>query len=87
MQKQIERDLIILSLSGRIEQAGLADLEKAMISETRNGNVVLDLSNVRLVDQAAVKFLARFEASGLRLRDCPTYIREWIARERQKQHD
>ena len=29
-------------------------------------------------------FLRRAEADGIELRNCPTYVREWITRERQR---
>jgi len=44
--------------------------------------VVLDLKDIKLVNRDAVKFLAHCEADGARLKNCPAYIREWIARER-----
>jgi len=44
--------------------------------------VVLDLKDIKLVNRDAVKFLAHCEADGARLENCPAYIREWIARER-----
>jgi len=41
----------------------------------------LDLEEVKLVDQDAVRFLARCEAAGARLEGCAPYVREWITRE------
>ena len=35
-----------------------------------------------LVDREVVKLLALSEANGIELRNCPAYIREWIAKER-----
>jgi hypothetical protein len=43
---------------------------------------VLDLKEVTLVGQAAVRFLARVEAEGIRIVNCPGYVRSWIAAER-----
>lgn len=40
-----------------------------------------DLKGVLLVDSDAVRFLAVSEANGIELRNCPAYVREWIARE------
>jgi hypothetical protein len=45
---------------------------------------VLDLEHLTLVDVEGVRFLSECEASGLELVHCSPYIREWIARERQK---
>jgi hypothetical protein len=47
--------------------------------------VVLDLKDVVLVDRDAVRFLRVRERSGIALRSCPPYIREWIAREEEDQ--
>jgi hypothetical protein len=40
--------------------------------------MALDLEEVKLVDREAVRFLAACEARGIQLRNCPSYIREWI---------
>ncbi len=78
---------VILSVSGRIEAEELLELQKAVSSEeTARQKVELDLKNVRLVDQQVVTYLACCEASGTRLRNCPSYIREWIDREKAGQN-
>jgi len=41
----------------------------------------IDLKDVLLIDRKAVKLLSRCEISGTELRNCPTYIREWVTRE------
>ena len=43
------------------------------------GALAIDLKNVSLVDREAVQFLALTEYNGTELRNCPPYIREWIA--------
>jgi hypothetical protein len=45
------------------------------------GRVTLDLTEVTLVDRAAVRFLADAEDAGIRLINCPGYVRSWIAAE------
>lgn len=47
-------------------------------------SAVLDLEHVTLVDVEGVRFLSECDASGIELVNCSPYIREWIARERQK---
>jgi hypothetical protein len=42
---------------------------------------VLDLRDVVLVDRDVVRFLRACEVGGIALRNCPPYIRDWIARE------
>jgi len=44
----------------------------------------LDLEEVTLVDLDIVQLLARCEAKGLELLNCPAYIREWISRENSR---
>ena len=50
--------------------------------EQESGGLAIDLKNVLVVDGEAVKLLALSEASGIELRNCPPYIREWVTRER-----
>ncbi len=52
------------------------------VLEQESGGFAIDLKNVLLVDREAVKLLALSEANGTELRNCPPYIREWVARER-----
>ncbi|HEY0468064.1 MAG TPA: hypothetical protein VGC79_27885 [Polyangiaceae bacterium] len=69
----------VLCISGRIAaedlQAIRSVLEPPLV-------VAIELADVDLVDREAVKFLARAEDEGIELRNCPTYIREWITKER-----
>jgi hypothetical protein len=44
--------------------------------------VAIDLKDILLVNMEAVRFLAFLESTGTELRNCRTYIREWITRER-----
>jgi hypothetical protein len=45
-------------------------------------NVVLDLRDVRMADRDAVRFLRNCEADGMKLENCPAYVREWMNREK-----
>ena len=40
-----------------------------------------DLRDVRLADREAMRFLRGCEADGMKLENCPAYIREWLDRE------
>jgi predicted metal-binding protein len=44
--------------------------------------IVLDLRDVRLADRDAVRFLRDCEADGMKLENCPAYVREWMEREK-----
>ena len=41
----------------------------------------IDLKDVLLIDEDAVKLLIAAQANGIELRNCTAYIREWMARE------
>jgi len=75
-----EHDCVVLRVSGRIATEDLEVFRAAL--EQQGGAVAIDLAEVALVDRAVVKLLATSEANGIELRNCPAYIREWIARER-----
>ena len=75
-----EHDRVVLRVSGRIATEDLEVFRAAL--EQESGAVAIDLAEVDLVDRAVVKLLATSEANGIELRNCPAYIREWIARER-----
>ena len=70
---------VVLGISGRITGEDLDVLRTAL----EEGRVVaIDLTEVELADRDAVTLLARTERSGIELRHCPAYVREWMARER-----
>ena len=72
---------VVFKLSGRMDTENLAELETLMTSEADGRRIVLDLRDLTLVDQDAVSFLKRCEADNITLKNCPAYIREWIATE------
>jgi anti-anti-sigma regulatory factor len=71
---------VIFTLSGRIEAEEVKELRQLLVLETAGQQLVLDLRNVTLVNQDAVKFLASCETDSIKLENCPAYIREWIER-------
>jgi hypothetical protein len=78
----IRKDLVVLRVSGRLTGDGV-DTLRALLEEERSSAFILDLKDVRLVDQEAVNFLAIREANGTKINNCPRYIREWIKGERE----
>jgi hypothetical protein len=79
-----KNESVILTVVGRIEEESLAELKRVMGAETADHHLVLDLKDVTLVDQGAIRFLARCETESIALENCPPYIRDWIAAERRK---
>jgi ABC-type transporter Mla MlaB component len=74
---------VVFTLSGRMDAENVAELKELIESEAGGRRVVLELSDLTLVDREAVKFLERCETESVKLENCPAYIREWIARERE----
>jgi hypothetical protein len=81
VRRVVNSTSVVLELSGRLQGEHLPALQDALRAEAADQNFVLDLKQLRLVDQDTVRFLAGYEASGARLRNCPAYVREWIAKE------
>ena len=44
--------------------------------------IILDLRDLRLADRDAVRFLRSCEVDGMKLKNCPAYVREWMDREK-----
>ncbi|MBV9490840.1 MAG: hypothetical protein JO069_14145 [Verrucomicrobia bacterium] len=80
IQRSRGKEGTVFALSGRIEAADLPQLESLAADET--SRVIFDLGEVNLAGREAILFLSRCEARGVRLENCPGFIREWIAREK-----
>ncbi len=78
-----ENGEVVFSLSGRMDAENVGHMETLLSEESSDNIIVFDLKDLRLVDQDVVSFLRRCEAGGIRLRNCPAYIREWIDGERR----
>jgi hypothetical protein len=74
---------VVFTLSGRIDEEHIAELETLISSEPNGRSIVLDLADLALVGQDAIIFLERCEADGVTLKNCAGYVREWITRQRR----
>ena len=73
----IDRDrLVLLHISGHLQEMHINMIDDLLTKET--DPVALDLREVALVDQEAVKFLATLNARGVGLINCPGFLREWM---------
>jgi len=72
----------VFLLSGRVETQAIAELRRLFELQTDVRDIIVDLKDVSLVDREVMRFLARCEADGVSLENCPPYIREWIMREK-----
>lgn len=81
-------DTVVFALSGDMNGEHATRLQEFLANEA-DGRVALDLKDVTLVDRAVVRFLAGAETAGVRIVNCPGYVRSWIAAERdwQRKHD
>jgi hypothetical protein len=70
---------VLLILSGRIETTeDIEQLQQLLSVETCGKQVTLDLRDVTLVNEDAVKFLRCCEGEGVKLENCPLHVRRWI---------
>ena len=73
---------VVFSVSGRVDSGNIDELKRLISEEAKAEQIVLDLSELTLVDEDAVRFLKVCEANGIELKNCPTYVREWITKDR-----
>jgi anti-anti-sigma regulatory factor len=72
--RTVEGTCVVFALSGRIEAEHLTEL-RALVDAEEHA-VALDLKEVTLVDRDTIRFLARYEARGVTVKNCPAYIRQ-----------
>jgi anti-anti-sigma regulatory factor len=73
---------VIFKVSGQLTAENVVEMETLIAAETKSRRIVLDCTDLRSVDGEAVKFLEKWEADSIKLKNCGLYIREWIRRER-----
>ena len=74
---------VVIKLSGQMGAENLGELEKLISAEADGRRIILDLKDLKLVDQDAVSFLKRCEAESVQLKIFSAYIRQWISGERR----
>jgi predicted metal-binding protein len=72
----------VLILIGRIEKPAIAELRRLFELQTDYRDIVLDLEDVSVIDREVMRFFVSCEADGVKLENCPPYIREWMEREK-----
>jgi hypothetical protein len=80
IERSARQRFTVFALSGRMEAEHVRELKGLFDSDYQN--IVLDLRDLRLADRDAVKFLRTCEADGMKLENCPAYVREWMDREK-----
>ena len=74
-------DDVVFTVSGRLEADNVRELSTLLAADQGGPTLVLDLKDLVLVDSDAVRFLRTCEADSIVLRNCPPYIRAWMARD------
>ena len=72
----------MFKVSGQLNAENVAEVGTLIEAEKKGSRIVLDLTDLRSVDGEAVKFLEKWGADSIKLKNCSLYIREWIRRER-----
>jgi anti-anti-sigma regulatory factor len=72
---------VTLLLNGKFSEDAIPELQQS-ISEARDAHavVVLDLSEVTLVDRKAVEYFSEQASDDVKLVNCPIYLRRWISK-------
>jgi len=72
---------VVFTVSGRLEAHNVSELSALLVAEQGGRTRVLDLKDLILVDSDAIRFLCECVNDSIVLRNCPSYIREWMARD------
>jgi hypothetical protein len=83
IERSVRQGIVVFTLSGRMQAEEVVELKALFDADYRT--IVLDLPDVRLADRDAVKFLRDCEAGGMKLENCPAYVREWMEREKLRE--
>ena len=82
IQRTTDRAAVVLTVSGRLDVENVSELCESLDAIPGGAAVVLDLTDLVLADRDVVRLLRKFEARGrIVLRNCPEYIRIWMAAE------
>jgi hypothetical protein len=75
---------VVLTVSGSIRAENLDELSALLGAEPGKRGLVLDLKDLVIVDEEAIRFLCACERDGIVLRNCPRYVTAWMTRERER---
>jgi hypothetical protein len=80
IERSARQRFTVFTLSGRIEAERVVELKQLFDRDCRN--IILDLRDLKLADRDAVRFLKGCEADGMKLENCPAYLRDWMDSEK-----
>jgi len=82
IRRTLDGAAIVLNVSGRLAAGNVSELCTSLDAIAVGTEVVLDLADLVLADRDAIRVLRECEArDGVALRNCPAYIRVWMADE------
>ena len=71
---------VVFTISGHLDADNVNELCQIVDAEPAGGVMALDLTDLLLADRDAVRVLRQYEARGrVVLRNCPAYVRTWMA--------
>ena len=80
IERTTDRTIVVLTVSGRLDAENIGELRQSLDTVPAGKTVMLDLADLLLADREAVCFLRDRETAGrIVLRNCPTYVRTWMA--------
>ena len=76
---------VVFTISGQLDADHVNELCRLVDAEPAGRVLVLDLTDLVLADRDAIRFLSECEARGrVVLRNCPAYVRTWMAGENDR---
>jgi anti-anti-sigma regulatory factor len=73
---------VAFTVSGQLDSDNVNELCQVVDAEPAGGVLVLDLTDLVLADRDAVRVLRQYEVRRrVVLRNCPAYVRTWMAGE------
>jgi hypothetical protein len=73
---------VVFTVSGRLDAENVSELCQLIEAEPAGAVVVLDFTDVVLADRDAIRYVRDCETGDrIVLRNCPAYIRLWMAAE------
>jgi hypothetical protein len=82
--QRTENGDVVFTVSGRLQADNVSELSVLLTAEQNGRTRVLDLKDLVLVDSDTVRFLCACVNHSIVLRNCPSYIRAWMAREGER---
>jgi hypothetical protein len=77
-----EESAVVFRVCGRVDIECLNTLKELIESE--RDKIVLDLSEVTLANREAATFLAECKLKGIKLTNCPAFLRSWVSTEQAR---